>query len=161
MSGTLRGISGGNAGVWQTVRAMRRLVNDSRTNLDLRQTATSVVFLCPPKDEIAEARAIFDFVQSHIRYTKDIHGVETLSSPEITLAGRVGDCDDQATLLATLFECVGYPTRFVVAGYTSGELEHVFLQVFAGGDWIDCDPTERNPMGWAPPGAVVTHTEKV
>ena len=80
----------------------------------------------------------------------------------MTLQGRIGDCDDQVVLLATLLESVGYPTRFVVAGYNvPGQLEHVYLQALLDGQWVDMDPTEQYPMGWAAPRAVAYGVEQV
>jgi transglutaminase-like putative cysteine protease len=80
----------------------------------------------------------------------------------MTLQGRLGDCDDQVVLLATLLEAVGYPTRFIVSGYNyPGEYEHVYLQAWLDGCWIDMDPTEHHPMGWAAPGAVAMAAETV
>ena len=75
---------------------------------------------------------------------------------------QVGDCDDKSTLLATLFECAGYPTRFVLAGYTyPGVFEHIYVQVFAGGDWINADATEPQALGFAPPDPVALDFERV
>lgn len=131
---------------------MRSLVNRFKASPLIRQCATGLVFLAPEKDERAEIEALFHFVRDSIRYTRDIHDVETLSTPDKTLAGRFGDCDDQVTLLCTLLESVGYPTRFVIAGYLGGaDFSHVYCQCFDGEDWIDLDPTEMQPMGWAAP----------
>lgn len=161
LSGNIVHISNGTAGIYQTLAAMRRMVNQCKTDFTIRQAATSLVFLTPEKDEISEVRAIFEFVRDRIRYTKDIHGVETLSTPDKTLAGMVGDCDDQTTLLASLLEAVGYPTRFVIAGYNGPDYEHVYLQAWVGGQWIGLDPTEPYPMGWEPPAPTVIAYETV
>ncbi len=148
--------------MWRTLREMRRLVNEHKTDPVVLQRAVSAVYTVPQKDELAEVDAIFRFVRDSIRYVRDIVGVETLCSPDKTLERRVGDCDDQATLLATMLEAVGYPTRFVVAAYRHPrELEHVYLQVFAAGEWIDADPTEPEPLGYAPPDAVAVFHERV
>jgi transglutaminase-like putative cysteine protease len=112
------------------------------------------LYLVPQKFDIAECEAIFDFVRDQIRYTKDVNGVETLSTPAITLATRQGDCDDKSTLLCALFEAVGYPTRFVIASYVTGQFEHVYVQVAVDGDWINADATENYPFGWCPPDAI-------
>ena len=162
LSGQIVALSDGMRGVEQTLGTMRALVNQYRTDLDIRQTATATIFLTPEKNQLAEAQALFDLVQHGIRYTRDINGVETISTPLMTLQGRIGDCDDQVVLLATLLEAVGYPTRFVVAGYNvPGQLEHVYLQVLLDGQWIDMDPTEQHPMGWAAPRAVAYGVEQV
>lgn len=145
-------LSDGVRGIRQTLSAMRALVRRFKASPMIRQCATSVVFLVPEKNELAEIEALFQYVRDTVRYTRDIHDVETLSTPEKTLAGRFGDCDDQVTLLCTLLESAGYPTRFVIAAYNgTGEYSHVYCQCFDGDDWIDLDPTEMHPAGWAPP----------
>lgn len=162
LTATCTPISAGMRGVRQTLAAMRSLVNEGRKTIRIRQAATSAAFLTPEKDELAEVQAVFILVRDGVRYLRDIHDVETLSSPEMTLAQRVGDCDDKTTLLAALLESIGYPTRFVVAGYSQpGEVEHVYLQVFARGEWIDADATENQSLGWAPPAPVTLLIEDV
>jgi hypothetical protein len=161
LSGHIVYISGGVAGVYQTIAAMRKLVNQYKIDPMIRQSATSAIFLTPEKDDLSEVAALFSVVRDGCRYTKDILGIETLSSPDKTLIGKIGDCDDQATLLAALIESVGYPTRFVIAGYHNEDYEHVYLQVWAADQWIDLDPTEPHPMGWEPPGATVKAFEVV
>lgn len=154
--------SNGVRGVAQTLGIMRRLVREGRIDPLIRSAATSLVYLTPEKDPGAEILAIFDHVQNRVRYVSDIHEVETLSTASKTLQGQIGDCDDKSVLLAALLEAIGYPTRFVVAGYSvPGQLEHVYLQVLCDDEWIDCDPTEPHPIGWAAPDAVTLYTERV
>lgn len=158
---THRFYSNGLRGVTQTLGVMRSLVRQGRIDPTIRQAATSVLFMLESSDYI-EAQKLLDFVQTSIRYVKDVHEVETISTPEKTLAGRIGDCDDQTTLLAALYESVGYPTRFVVAGYQDARvMEHVYLQVLVNGEWLDADPTESHPLGWAPPDALRTYIERI
>lgn len=145
----------GLPGIRQTLGIMRRFVVAGRVHPAIRQAAASIVFLTPEKQQHAECAALFEFVRDHIRYTQDVHEVETLTTPDKTLALGYGDCDDQTTLLCALFEAVGYPTRFVVASYDDPRVfEHVYCQVCADGAWIDCDPTEQQEFGWAPPDPV-------
>lgn len=159
---TLRHYASGMRGVAQTIGVMRSLVNEGRIDPTIRQAATSIIFLAPEKADQIEVSKLLDFVQTTIRYTKDINGVETISSAEKTLSGRIGDCDDQSVLLAALCEAVGYPTRFVVAGYEYADvMEHVFVQICVAGEWCDADPTERGPLGWSPPDALRSYVERV
>lgn len=152
LNGIKTSISGGVRGVRQTLAVMRSIVGQWRSDPSMRQAATSAIFLTPEKNELSEVETLFRLVRDGIRYTRDIHDVETIQTPDKTLLGKVGDCDDQTVLLATLLEAVGYPTRFVVAGYSdSKELQHVYLQVFANDEWIDADPTEHHPLGWSGP----------
>lgn len=145
-----------------TIAAMRRLVNTWKTSPEIINAAQSIVFLTPRKDAIAELTALFEWVRDHVRYTADVYGVEVLSNPWLTLQRRVGDCDDSSTLFATLAEAVGYPTRFVIAGYERpGYFEHVYVQAWALDRWIDADATEMRPLGWAPPNPVTLDFERI
>lgn len=155
-------LPGGLAGIEKTIRVMRNLVNSYRVNLPLREQAKSIIWLTPERDSLAEVSALYEFVRDRVRYVRDVHDVETISSPDKVLAGKMGDCDDQAVLLATMLESVGYPTRFIVAGYSiPGEFEHVYLQVLVGHEWLDLDPTEHFPMGVAPPNPVSLMAENI
>lgn len=159
----LRGyLANGFAGVQQTLWHMRRLVREYRTDAAIRRAAMNVLFLVPDRYGEPRAAALFEWVRDHVRYIPDVLDVETLATPVKVLQSMAGDCDDQATLLATLFESVGYPTRFVVAAYQDAAvMEHVYLQVCIDGQWIDCDPTEPCAFGWSPPGALALFHERV
>lgn len=164
LNATLHRYASGMRGVRQTLAVMRHLVNEGRTDPRIRQAATTAIFLQPERMDFNEASRLLEFVQTSIRYTRDVLDVETVSTAEKTLAGRLGDCDDQTVLLAALLESVGYATRFVVAGYdesTPGAVEHVYLQTCIDGQWLDADPTERGPLGWAPPDPVSIFYERV
>lgn len=160
LSGQIVQIPDGLAGTEATIATMRDMVNRCKTSPIIRQAATTVAFLQPEKDYRAEAEAIFNEVRDGVRYMRDVHGVETLQEPPITLASRLGDCDDQSALLAAMLESIGVPTRFVVAGYSGDYYEHVYLQAWLDG-WVDMDPTEPHPMGWAPPDPTVIAFEAV
>lgn len=152
----------GKRGVAQTIGIMRRLVNEGRVDPSIRSAAAGIVYLTPEKDAYCEVQAIFDHVQNRIRYLSDVNDVETIATAAKTLAFKQGDCDDKSILLASLLETIGYPTRFVVAGYSvPGALEHVYVQVCMDGEWIDADPTEPHPLGWAGADPVTIYFERV
>lgn len=155
-------IGDGWGGTLDTVSVMRALAREGSRSAIVRGTAARVVHLQPAKSDTHEANAIFEFVRDHIRYTRDPVYFESIATPEQVLALGYGDCDDKSTLLAAMFESVGYPTRFVVAGYKdSNTPEHVYLQVVLHGQWVSADPTERHRLGYAPPDPVFYWTEKV
>ena len=155
-------IPNGARGISATLRQMRDYVREYRKNPEIISAARSIVFAVPQKDEFSEVGAVFEWVRDMVRYVRDVHEIETLATPDKTLITRAGDCDDQTTLLAALLESIGYPTRFVVTGYQVRDVfEHVHLQVFAGAQWIDCDPTESESLGFSPPSPISTMIEKV
>lgn len=141
----------GEPGTLGTLQLMRRLVIQYKRSASIREAALSLLEDVRPKDWRAEINAIFVYVRDHIRYTKDIRGLETLQIPTVTMDLSAGDCDDKSTLLAALLESVGHPTRFVAVGYTSpGSYSHVYVETRLGAGWIPLDATMPHPMGWKP-----------
>lgn len=148
---TLGALRPGVAGVRQTLALMVSVVKQYRKNPDIRAFAETIIQNVPQKDAVAEVRAVFNWVQNNIRYTQDIRDVETLKTPDITINTGHGDCDDQATLIATLVETIGYAARFVAIGMAQSDaFEHVYAEVKLGTTWVALDTTEPNPMGWKP-----------
>ncbi|TXH48429.1 MAG: transglutaminase domain-containing protein [Desulfurellales bacterium] len=159
---TLAAAPGGRAAPFHTLRLMRDMIKRARVDPQVIQTAHSIVFLTPERAALHEIGAVFEWVRDCVRYTADVAGLETLAYPGLTLARRSGDCDDQTALLCSLLEAIGYPTRLVMAEYDSGDWEHVYCQVLANGQWIDCDPIEREAgLGFSPPGASRLFIEEV
>lgn len=150
---TLAGQPPGSLASFDTIRRMRALVRQYASHPAILNQAANIVWFSPVRDERHEARELFQFVKNNVRYTKDVVGLETLATPLLVLQRRVGDCDDMATLLATLLESVGHPTRFVMGAYHgSPHYEHVYLQTFVNGEWIDADPSMPNySLGDSPP----------
>lgn len=162
LSGRLFPMSNGQAGVFETAGLMRQLINSYKTDIAIRTAAANAIFLQPEKDDYAEVEAIFNWVRDHVRYVRDVNGVETITTPDRTLELMYGDCDDQVILLGAMLESVGYPTRLVISGYSDPRIfEHVYLQVMAHNQWIDLDPTEQIPMGFAPPEPMAYWVEPV
>jgi transglutaminase-like putative cysteine protease len=114
------------------------------------QSAHDLVRELPPKNYAAEIAALHGFVRDHIRYTKDVHGVEAVQYPDTTLDIGMGDCDDKATLLASQLGAIGHPSRFIAIGKAPGRYSHVFVQTLLGNKWVSLDPTMAVAAGWAP-----------
>lgn len=140
----------GRAGVVQTLHVMRELVRQYKRDAHIRATAAMAVQSIPLKSWRVEAKALFEFVRQHIRYTLDTVGHELIQTPDRLLDTRAGDCDDMAVLLASLLESIGHPTRFVAIGMQPGELTHVFVETKIGDVWVAADPTEQCAFGWSP-----------
>lgn len=132
---------------------MVALARQWRRNPGIRYLTCGLVQGVAPKDFRGEVEAVFQYVQNDIRYVQDINEVETIQTPERTLLSECGDCDDKATLLASMLESIGHPCRFAAVGFECfGEYDHVLLQTKIGERWVALDPTEPDPMGWEPPG---------
>lgn len=151
---TLQAIPDGIEGTAATLKAMRELVRDYKRSLPVRQLAVSLVREVRSKDWLSEIRMIHQFVRDHIRYVKDINGVETLQTPEVLLQSKAGDCDDKSTLAAALLESIGHPTRFVAVGFLPDNFAHVYAETKVGNKWVSVETTEPVEVGWTPPNVV-------
>lgn len=147
----------GEAGTAQTLRLMRGLVREYKTSGQVRETALALISGVRQKDWAGEIRAVFDWVRDHIRYTRDINGVETLQTPLATMELGTGDCDDKTTLLCALLESIGHPTRMIAAGYRKPHsYSHVYAETLLGDRWIPLDATLIDkPMGSIPAAPVI------
>lgn len=148
----LFGLADGPKGVRDTLRLMSRLVKKYKRHPDIRERATSLIQHVDQKDWSGEVRALHAFVRDSIRYTRDINQVETIQSPDVTLRLEHGDCDDKSTLLASLLEAVGHPTRFVAVGQQANHFSHVYVETRIGPKWVALETTENAPPGWRPKG---------
>jgi len=130
---------------------MRDFVNEYKVNPFIRETALGLTRALPQKDFAGEVRVLFSYVQDHIRYVRDINGVETVQSPVKTLEYGAGDCDDKALLLATMLESLGHETRFYAVGFRPKSISHVLLQCKIFDEWVALETTEPVAFGWSPP----------
>lgn len=150
---TLQAIPDGEAGTRATLHLMRQLVRRYKKSVPLRQLAFSIIDSVPgDKNFAAQVKAIHRFVRSNVRYVRDINGVETLQTPIKTLEFSKGDCDDQATLIATLLETIGHPTRFIaIKQNIFGPFVHVYTETKIGSKWYPVETTEPWEVGQGPP----------
>ena len=133
---------------------MARMVRACRTDPAVRDRACALVASVPEKDTLAEAKALHQWVRDNIRYTSDIHDVETLQDPTILMRSGHGDCDDKTVLLACLAQTVGIPARLVAVGFEHGVYTHVLPQLMINGEWVSAETTEPVSLGWFPSDVV-------
>jgi transglutaminase-like putative cysteine protease len=150
----LSSIPNGAPGVRATLREMSRIVKAYKKNRQIRELALALTANLPPKNWRSEVNAIFCYVRDHIRYVKDIQGIETLHTPDQLLRLRAGDCDDKSILSASLLAAIGHPTRFIACGFLGdGSYSHVFTQSKIGGKWVTLECTMVGwPLGKTPKG---------
>ena len=148
----LLAIPEGAAGVRATLKIMRGIIRDAKTDYKIRALALELVQGLNQKDFAGEVKALHAFVQNKIRYVKDIHGIETLQTPVKTLEIGQGDCDDKAILLSTLLEVLGHPARLVAVGFAPGRYSHVYPETKVGRYWVPLETTEPWPAGKGPTG---------
>jgi hypothetical protein len=151
----LHKIPKGYRGTLKTVEHIIDLIKQGAKDFYVRQTAIDILLErgIKPKDYLGEIKALFEWVQQNVRYTKDTFRVEVLHSAKRMLELRAGDCDDMAILLGAMLESIGHPVRLVLTGPDSLRQDlftHIYLEVFHKGRWIPLDATMPYPMGWAP-----------
>jgi Transglutaminase-like superfamily len=135
----------GEMGTAQTVKLMRRLVDQAQADPAFVRFAVDLVRNVPAYDDYGEISALFSWVLSNIRYTKDPFSKEKLYPPQELLKIRAGDCDDMATLLGALALSLGYPARLVTVGVnpeSPSDFSHVYVEVEcppASGNWVALD----------------------
>ena len=142
----------GAAGTRATLALMRDLVIEYRKNPEIRNLAAQLVRDLDGKDYVGEVKAVHRFVRDNMRYLRDIADVETLHTPIELLMSKQGDCDDQATLVATLLQSIGHPVRFMVIGFAPGQYDHVYTESKIGDRWFSVETTEPVDVGWQPKG---------
>lgn len=117
----------------------------------VRDLALQLVSGLRAKDYAGEVAALQRFVRDSIRYVRDIRGVETVQTPERTLALKQGDCDDKSTLLASLLESIGHRTRFEAIGFQPGQWSHVLVSALVSGKWVPLETIVAGAgPGWYP-----------
>ncbi len=151
----LQKIPEGYRGTLQTVAHIIKLIKQGAKDFYVRQSGIAILRRrgVRPKDYLGEIKALFEWVQQNVRYTKDPFRVEVLHSARRMLELRAGDCDDMAILLGAMLEAIGHPVRLVLSGpdpLRPRLFTHIFLEVFHKGRWIPLDATMPYPMGWAP-----------
>lgn len=149
-------IPAGDPGTVRTLAMMRQLAQDGATRLEVRNTAVAILRAShvAPHDQLGAVRAIFEWVKRRILFVNDIAGVETLQAPHYTLAVGAGDCDDRATLIASLLRAVGISSTFRAVGTDPNNprrFSHVYVAAQVPGGPVAMDTTYgSNALGWEP-----------
>lgn len=114
----------------------------------------------PEKDNVAEAKALFDAVRERVRYTSDIAGIDSYQKAPLTLRLRTGDCDDYSILACAAAASLGLPCRFkVIRTKDSDSWNHIYAQIgFPRRNptkWVSFDASVAMPFGWEAPQQMV------
>lgn len=154
----LEGLPAGRAGTIATLKRMKELARAAVRAPDqsIRNRAISIFHDegIPPRAYMREADALQRFVRDAIRYLRDPVNLELVQAPQRTLEIGAGDCDDKATLLASMLLATGKPARFLALGFKGGPLSHVLVEMKSGNRWIPMETIlPGKPMGWMPPNA--------
>jgi Transglutaminase-like superfamily len=145
----------GYLGTQTTLKHIQALIRSGAKDFYVRQKAIDILLskAVKPKDYWGEIKALFEWVQHNVRYTKDPFRVEVLHSARRLLELRAGDCDDMTIVLGAMLEAIGHPVRLVVTGpdpLRPQLFSHIYLEAFHQGRWLPLDATMPYPMGWEP-----------
>lgn len=114
------------------IRMLRQLVTLCRCLANIRARARDIAFRtynCLPRNKAEQALAIGDWVQRSIIYVEEIP--EVFQTPATTIAIGYGDCDDHATVVASLLEAIGIESELVALAWDiDGEpsYNHIFCR---------------------------------
>jgi transglutaminase-like putative cysteine protease len=150
-------LASGDAGIAQTVSVMHSLIDRGAVDPQIREQALAIVRQAGAvsRDTPSEISAIFWWAKTHMRFQKDVHGGEYVSTPQYLLRTMAGDCDDYVVLIGSLLKSLGIPVRIVTIAADREEparLSHVYLEASSRGEWIPLDATQAQSYpGWQPP----------
>jgi transglutaminase-like putative cysteine protease len=137
------------------VRYLRQLVEVYRCHPAIRARARDIIFNvahADPRNEAAYAIALAQWVQTNIRYVKELP--EVFQVPTATVSLAAGDCDDHVTLLGSLLESVGIVSELVALEWAAPKgsdrpraLQHIYCQAVIGNRWrLPLDTTLQRPI---------------
>lgn len=138
----------GDPGVEQTIRQMRRLIQQGKQDPKVHELAAQILRKAnvAAYDWEGEARAIFEAVRRNLRFTRDVDGNETLHGAADIIRLGIGDCDDHTVLICSLLKTIGCDCRIVtIATDPGGEFSHVYPEAEINGRWIALDAARRHP----------------
>lgn len=151
----------GARGTRETLQEMARLAAEAARDPYFVQEARGIVRGLPPRDQVAEADAILQWVKHGVDYRGDPYEMDWVQSPGWTLyVEGQADCDDGSTLICALDLAIGLGCVLRAARLDSAqpdEFSHVWslAGVRDGGRalWLAQDfvPTPA-VLGQEPPG---------
>jgi len=122
----------GDMGVFQTVSAMRSLVNKSFWHPWIRERAALLVGTCR-RDRECENQVLSAWIHNVVQYLRDPADLEALHDPITFYEARIrrgqqvwGDCDDMSLYLASLLKSIGHTPKFRIIG-RGNEFTHVHI----------------------------------
>ena len=150
-------LSDDSRATFESIEVIKQLIDQGKKDIIIRRLAEKLTQYLPEKDYKREVASIYNFVVRRLRYTKDIHRVETVHRARELLRWhkRAADCDDFVILTGALLQSIGHPIRIVIIGSNPRDKEdysHIYLQTKVGKRWISLDGSVPGAkMGWEAP----------
>lgn len=156
-------LSDGKKGNIQTIQIMSKVAHSRKGHPLVRQLALYILssYQVPSQDHVSESLAIGDFVKNNVIYRRDPDDIEYLQDPlklaqDIKNGQATGDCDDIATLIATLCLSVGIKPFYRAVRYEKGfgNFNHIYVVAYER-NWGEPEATrivldgilKRDPIG--------------
>ncbi len=140
-----------------------KLITKYAKNHLVIQQARNIVRDCGG-DEECESNAIFQWVKSHVTFTKDPDNYERVVTPDIAIRAIKAygyfaeDCDSITLLLGSLLKAAGMPVKIVMVRTDNNkQYNHMYLKVLIlngnkKAEFISLDATYKNNVyGWEYP----------
>jgi hypothetical protein len=153
----VQSLPAGDAGVAKTIKVMGVLAVGMEGALHpaLRLLAIEIVKGTAPRDDYAQAAAIFEWVKANIEFRGEYD--ELIQTPLVTAQLQAGDCDDHATLMYALLRAIGIQADFVTVATDPTDPDRQFSHVYTSAwihsrqAWLPLDTTVgASYPGWAP-----------
>jgi len=126
-----------------TIKAMRN------RHPEIIKFARQIIYYYNADNPYERAKAIIDFVNRNITYTRDPYKTELVLSPFKILEFKAGDCDDQTVLTCALLKALGFKCGFrTIATKNFKTFNHVYGYVEIDGKKVPFDTTKSNKLGW-------------
>lgn len=123
----------GAAGVEQTLRTMRGLIQNAAIDPLIRRQAARATAHCARADARCQCASLLAWVQRKMRFVPDPTNMEGLHDPRM-IAKAVedgcdvyGDCDDFSLYLASLLQAIGRRPILRAVGYNGRPYQHVYV----------------------------------
>jgi hypothetical protein len=136
----------------ERIATIQKLVHKSCQDPEMRKLALQITSRCPERDQMCEAKAVYDYVKRRVRYTGDVgpikhpdgtvEGIDLYQSARRTLEFGGGDCDDNSILNSTLLALNGIePVLRVVKQRKDPDWSHIFAGAKINGKFVSVDTT--------------------
>lgn len=165
---TDRPLLAGDAGTAQTVAEMRALAHEGARHPAVRSVAGWCEDVARsledrPRSRRSKLPAVIRHVCERIEFLSDDDAAaelgvggritELVRAPWLVLTDGVGDCDDVATLGASIALALGIRARFVTVGPPGSGFIHVYAEIMCcpSGGWTELDTTrdvQGLPSNW-------------
>lgn len=142
----------------RTLARMAQYVTARASDPRIRYLAADLVRDLPPRDSARQVDRLRGWLSGNFRFLPDPVRDELVIDPVLLVAEAaqtgtaLGDCDDAATLAASLGQSIGLPARFVTIAVDGGPMSHVWTELWDGAEWRELDTTAVGVVGGRRPG---------